>query len=157
MDNNLSNLELIVRPAALTDLPALLVLLKQLYALEEDYTFESEKQACGLELIMASANGQIFAAELGGEVVGMCLAQVIISTAEGAKSAWVEDVVVSEKCRGFGVGSKIMEAVDKWARDNGIARLQLLADRDNEPALKFYLKRNWQEMNSIAFKRFPLR
>ena len=155
MKYDFENSKVNVRPATPTDLPVLLVLLKQLYSIEEDYIFESEKQAYSLELIMASANGQVFAAEIGGEVVGMCLAQVIISTAEGSMSAWVEDVVVQESCRGFGVGSIIMEAVDNWARENGIVRLQLLADKDNDPALQFYLKCNWQEMNSKAFKRFP--
>ncbi len=155
MTNELNYNNVNVRPATPTDLPVLLVLLEQLYSIEEDFKFEIEKQTFGLMGIMSSSNGQIFVAEVDGEILGMCLSQVIISTAEGAKSAWVEDVVVRESCRGFGVGSKIMEAVDNWARENGIARLQLLADRDNNPALQFYLKHDWQEMNMKAFKRFP--
>ena len=150
-----NTLQVSVRPAARTDLPALLVLLQQLYAIEKDFVFDSIKQAAGLEMIIDSVTGQVFVAETEDEIVGMCLAQVIISTAVGGKSAWVEDVVVRDSCRGFGVGSKIMEAVDNWAKENGIDRLQLLADRDNEPALKFYLKRSWQEMNMKAFKKFP--
>jgi len=74
----------------------------------------------------------------------MASVQLVISTAEGAPSAWVEDVVVQEDWRGQGVGRALLEAVLDWARVRGAVRAQLLADLDNAPALAFYDRLGWQ-------------
>jgi GNAT superfamily N-acetyltransferase len=74
----------------------------------------------------------------------MATAQLVISTAEGAPSAWIEDVVVREDWRGNGVGRALLDAVLAWARSQGAVRAQLLADLDNAPALAFYDKLDWQ-------------
>ena len=99
---------------------------------------------------------QVFVAEKNGEVVGMCSIQTLISTAEGGLVGLVEDVVVREGNRGKGIGNALMGAVDDWARRHALKRLQLLADRDNAPALKFYELRGWKMTNLICVRKVPV-
>jgi GNAT superfamily N-acetyltransferase len=95
----------------------------------------------------------VVVAEQEGVVVGMATLQILISTAEGGRSGLIEDVVVSESYRGRGVGKRLMEHLVQWAAKQGLTRLQLLADRQNQPALMFYQSQGWSTTNMIALKR----
>jgi GNAT superfamily N-acetyltransferase len=78
--------------------------------------------------------------------------QLVASTAEGARSAWIEDVVVAEGWRNQGVGSSLLSALLAWARDKGATRAQLLADRTNVPALTVYQRLGWQATQLGAWR-----
>ena len=65
----------------------------------------------------------------------MVTGQLVVSTAEGAASVWVEDMVVAEAGAAAGVGRRLLRAVEEWGSARGATRLQLLADRENAPAL----------------------
>jgi GNAT superfamily N-acetyltransferase len=144
-----------IRPATPADLPILLELLGELFAIEEDFCFDADHQRKGLELLLACPSAEVFVAERDGAVIGMCTGQMVISTAEGAVSIWVEDVVVHRGHRGTGVGSALLTALSTWARRQGATRLQLLADRTNEPALRFYRARGWADTQLICLRASP--
>ena len=128
-----------------TDIPELIDLLGVLFAIEQDFTPAPDKQQRGLAALLASPAGHVaIARDANARAVGMATAQLVISTAEGAPSAWVEDVVVREDWRGQGLGRALLDAVVAWARSQGAVRAQLLADLDNAPALAFYDKLDWQ-------------
>jgi GNAT superfamily N-acetyltransferase len=84
----------------------------------------------------------------------MCSGQLLVSTAEGGFSLLVEDVVVDEKWRGRGVGRLMMEAISDYARGKNVRRLQLLADRNNTPALAFYHRLGWKGTELICLRAF---
>jgi len=146
---------LIIRNAAGEDLSALTELLKVLFEIEEDFVPDAAKQRRGLSLILDGCGKHrlILVAELAGKVVGMCSAQVLVSTAEGGEAAVVEDVVVLEDYRGRGIGAGLLEAVGKWAETRGISRLQLLADRNNTSAVEFYRSRGWENTQLICLRK----
>lgn len=143
-----------VRPARRDDLPALCTLLGELFAIEADFQADPYKQWRGLELLLTqSQEALLLVAELDGAVVGMCSAQVLLSTAEGGEVALVEDVVVRSDQRGMGVGSRLLAGVESWCLERGIRRLQLLADRGNTPALDFYHTKGWQPTQLTAWRK----
>ena len=74
----------------------------------------------------------------------MCTGQLVISTAEGGPAVLVEDMVVDPAHRRRGVGRSLMTAMARWAAEQGATRLQLLADKNNPPALAFYERVGWQ-------------
>jgi Acetyltransferases len=83
----------------------------------------------------------------------MCSIQVLISTAEGGAVGLLEDLIVAADFRNQGIGAKLLaEAVD-WAERQGLKRLQLLADKNNSPALVFYEKQSWQPTQLVCLKR----
>jgi GNAT superfamily N-acetyltransferase len=146
-----------IRPARETDLPSLVELIRQLFALEPDFKADPERQRRGLGLLLAEPGRAIvLVAERGGRVIAMVTAQLVISTAEGAPSAWLEDMVVDATERGRGTGPLLLDALQAWAVSRGATRLQLLADRENAPALRFYAKARWQPTRMICLRRAPL-
>jgi len=144
-----------IRRALEADLPALQVLLHQLFSIEADFQPDATRQERGLRLLLFSQQGAIFVAEAADKVVGMATIQILISTAEGAHVGLVEDVVVDEQLRGQGIGRMLLEGLEDWANTNGLARLQLLADRSNQPALNFYADQGWSSTSLIALRKFP--
>lgn len=142
-----------ITPAAAADLDAMVILLDELFSIEQDFSPDHVSQRRGLELLLASPNGQILVARAEGKVIGMATAQLVISTAIGAPSAWVEDVVVAQPWRSRGVGAQLLDALADWAAARGAGRLQLLADADNAPALAFYQRLNWTPTRLFAWKK----
>jgi GNAT superfamily N-acetyltransferase len=134
------------------DIDALGALLQQLFAIEADFHFEPAKVRRALARLLEQESARLLVARSAGTVVGMCSAQLVISTAEGAYSAWVEDLVVDAAHRGQGIGQRLLEGITAWAQGQGATRLQLLADRENRPALDFYRGNGWQQTQLLALR-----
>lgn len=144
-----------LRTAVASDIESLQHLLEALFTIEQDFTPDREKQRRGLELLLETRNAHVVVAEEAGKVVGMATLQLVISTAEGGPAGLIEDVVVDESHRGRGIGQALMDHLSAWAGERGLTRLQLLADRDNGPALDFYRKQGWTTTRLIALRKDP--
>lgn len=144
-----------IEQAKAGDIDALVELLSILFSIEQDFTPDESAQRCGLQLLLDRPDqAAIFVARHpDAGIVGMVSAQFVISTAVGAPSAWVEDMVVREQFRGQGVGKALLETVRDWAMKRGAKRIQLLADADNQPALDFYQHLGWQATKLFAWKK----
>ena len=143
-----------IRNANTQDIAAMCNLLEKLFAIEQDFEPDAEKQQRGLTLLLGSTRARVFVAEREKRVVGMLTVQLLISTAEGGTVGLVEDVVVDEACRGRGIGKALLQHLEAWAQQTGISRLQLLADRNNRSALEFYEKLDWFPTGLVALRRF---
>lgn len=127
--------------AARSDVPRLVELLGMLFSQEREFTPNAEKQGEALEAILADrSRGRIFVAREGSEVVGMASLLYTISTAEGGKAALFEDLIVDPKHRRKGIGSKLVSYVIQQARAEGVLRITLLTDLQNDTALGLYRK-----------------
>lgn len=149
--------DLTIDRARPTDTPALANLLAALFAIEKDFSADADRQLRGLDLLLREPEGRaaIFVARVPDHgLIGMVSAQLVISTAEGAPSVWIEDVVVSTQHRGLGVARRLLEAALDWARRHGATRAQLLADRANLPARDFYRHLDWQATQLDAWRLF---
>lgn len=147
-------MDIIFRPAGSEDVHQLCALLGDLFSLESDFEPDQRKQARGLELLISDSSGNsvVLVAESRGEVLGMCSVQTLISTAEGGPVGFIEDVVVRKDRRRNGIGTRLLSEVLKWCKAKGLSRVQLLADKDNGNALKFYLDRRWIATNLICLR-----
>jgi ribosomal protein S18 acetylase RimI-like enzyme len=144
-----------IRKAALADIPAMVELLRQLFAIEEDFTFNAANHQKGLHLLINSHNrGIALVAEKNGLVIGMVTGQTNISTVEGTLALTLEDMVIDEMHRGKSVGTNLMNCVMEWAKIQGIPRMQLLADKTNESALAFYKKLGWKPTNLMCLRSY---
>jgi GNAT superfamily N-acetyltransferase len=138
------------------DIPALSSLLDELFSIEQDFQPNTDRQIKGMTLLMQHPDRAVIkVARDGDKIIGMVSAQLVISTAEGAPSAWVEDMVVLETYRSKGVGRSLLESLLAWAKDRGATRAQLLVDLDNEPALGYYKHLGW-ENTRLAARRIKL-
>ncbi len=145
---------LLIRPAVPGDIDVLTMLLELLFTIEADFTFNDSRHRKGLELLIGNPSACLLVAEIDGEVIGMCSGQTSISTAEGGPALLVEDMVVRSDRQGQNVGKRLLGALGNWAMDRGIGRLQLLADRTNDPALGFYEKLGWRTTRLIVLRKY---
>jgi GNAT superfamily N-acetyltransferase len=136
------------------DIPALQSLLATLFSIEVDFHPDAERQRRGLELLLRDTDRAVVlvARDAKGAVAAMASAQLVVSTAEGALSAWIEDVVVAEGFRRRRIGEALLAALLDWAGENGATRAQLLADRTNKPALDFYRRLGWEPTQLDAWR-----
>jgi GNAT superfamily N-acetyltransferase len=151
----LKTMEVRIRNAERGDLDRLVALLAELFSIEADFSFDKDRQRRGLMLMVDGCGRHrcVKVADAGGRVVGMGTAQLMVSTAEGALSALVEDLIVTGSMRGRGIGRALLAAVQGWARLNGATRLQLLADKENRRALDFYRLQGWAATRLICLRK----
>ena len=139
-----------------TDIADLVQLLTLLFNIEKDFNPDTSKQQKGLELLLksnATATIQV-AKDDTGKVIGMVSVQLVISTSQGAASAWVEDMVIDEVYRGHGIGKQLLHNALIWAKNKGATRAQLLVDIENIDAVGYYQHLNWKATQLQARRVF---
>ena len=137
-----------LRPARQSDIPSLVALLRQLFEIETQFTFDPERPRAGLALILARPQlGRIIASETDGRIVGMVNLQFAVSTAHGSLSVHIDDLTVDAAARGQGVGSALMEAAYDVAKEIGAGRITVNIDPSNAPALAFYQRFGFTSLN----------
>jgi GNAT superfamily N-acetyltransferase len=125
--------------AAPKDLPQMVLLLGKLFEQEAEFTPDPAKQEAALKMIFADPKaGRLYVARDGQKVVAMASLLYTVSTAEGGKAALFEDLVVHEDYRKQGIGARLLEHVIAQARAEGVLRLTLLTDMQNEQAQALY-------------------
>ena len=127
--------------ATSADLPELVKLLGILFDQEAEFTPNAAKQETALKMILGDPRlGRIYVARDGKKAVAMSSLLFTVSTAEGGKAALFEDLVVHPEHRKQGIGAKLLEYVIVQAREQGVLRLTLLTDMQNEQAQVLYRK-----------------
>jgi GNAT superfamily N-acetyltransferase len=135
------------------DLPQLVALLGVLFSQEAEFVPDDAKQTHALEKILADDSvGRIHVAREAGKVVAMASLLYSISTAEGGLAASFEDLVVLPGYRGKGIGAALLRYVIAEARKQGVLRLTLLTDRQNERAQALYRKLGFAESSMKAMR-----
>jgi ribosomal protein S18 acetylase RimI-like enzyme len=126
-------------PAREADLPQLVELLGLLFEQEAEFRPDAAKQSAALKQILSDPErGRIYVARDGRKVVAMTSLLYTVSTAEGGKAAWLEDLVVHPDYRRQGTGQKMLAYVVAQARTEGVLRITLLTDMQNERAQALY-------------------
>jgi len=130
------------------DLTKMAELIGVLFEIEKDFTIDFDKQLAGITKLYAYEGAELLVAKYEGQVVGMVTMQRLISSAEGDYIGQIEDLVVHEKYRKMGVGSRLINKIRFIALEEyGYKRVQLAADMDNTNAMKFYTRRGFNRTN----------
>ena len=137
------------RLAVIQDMPRVLELIHELA------TFEKEADAVEIRLSDLEQDGfgidpkfTCFVVEVENNVEGIALIYPRYSTWKGV-ILHLEDLIISEKCRGKGLGTLLLNSVVKHAKKLGVKRVSWDVLDWNEPAIKFYeskgadVKRDW--------------
>lgn len=93
--------------------------------------------------MLSDENTAILVARRGDEILGTVTA--ICCTVLATKLLVIEDVVVTEHLRGMGIGGKLMDAADNFARKRGCTYAILVSSGFRKEAHRFYEKHGFVE------------
>jgi GNAT superfamily N-acetyltransferase len=131
-----------IRRAIKEDCPELLELIKEL----AEYEKAPNDVTVTLEHFAESGFGTnpvwwSFVAEVNGKIAGFALYYIRYSTWKG-QAMYLEDIIVTEKMRGNGIGKLLFDQLIKEAREKKFNRIIWQVLEWNEPAINFYKKYN---------------
>jgi GNAT superfamily N-acetyltransferase len=122
-----------VRPAVLADAATLHAFA---VALALDHAPEREAHERALREALNDKRSLVLVAEDGDRLLGSLVAGLLPMPMYGARLAFLQELFVDGAARGGGVGRALIEAFDRWARENGAAVEALGTSRPT--AMKFY-------------------
>jgi GNAT superfamily N-acetyltransferase len=134
--------DIIIRRAVKTDCPRILELVRELALFErapDEVTVTPEhfeKSGFGENPVWWA-----YVAETRGEVQAFALYYIRYSTWKGQRM-FLEDVLVTEKMRGKGIGQLLFEVLVKEAQEKQLNGIVWQVLEWNEPAIQFYKKLN---------------
>jgi GNAT superfamily N-acetyltransferase len=131
-----------IRRAVKEDCPRLLELVRELALFEK----APEEVTVTLEHFTQSGFGPnpvwwAFAAEEDGKLEGFALYYIRYSTWKGQRM-YLEDLIVTEKMRGRGLGKLLFDRLIEEAKDKKFSGMVWQVLDWNEPAINFYKKYN---------------
>jgi ribosomal protein S18 acetylase RimI-like enzyme len=91
-----------------------------------------------------------FVAELEGSVAG-----VILSGHDGRR-AYIYHTAVAEKYRNRGIGTTLVEAVEKAMMEEGINKIALVAFKSNKAGNDFWEGRGYAERSDLSYRNRSL-
>ncbi len=145
-----------IRPATESDIPAIHQLVYELAVYEK----EPEAVFTTPEEYLEDFRKGLFesrVAEIDGKVVGMTLFFMTYSSWKG-KMLYLDDFVVNEHYRGYGVGQKLYDDFIAEGRRRGCRLVKWQVLDWNEPAIKFYQKnqaiieKGWWNVKKFLFE-----
>ncbi len=75
-----------------------------------------------------------------------------VSTAEGSRAAWLEDMIVHPDWRGQGIGRRLLNNALAEAKRAGCTRVTLLTDCENHQAIRFYSRAGFERSAMAPFR-----
>ena len=135
------------------DLDQLVTLLGVLFSQEAELSPDPRKQRRALEALLGDpARATIYVVREAGRVIAMAALHYGISTAEGGKAAWLEDMCVLPEARGRGVGPALLEYLLDDARRRQVLRVTLLTDGNNHRAQTLYRRLGFTASSMLAMR-----
>ena len=134
----------IIRQGKKSDLPAALTLIKELALYEKapeqviNTLSMMEKDGFGDQPVFG-----FVVSEVDGAIVGMAMYYYRYSTWKG-KRLYLEDLIVTEKKRGSGIGKLLFEETVNIAKSTNCTGMMWQVLDWNEPAINFYKKYDTQ-------------
>ena len=111
--------------------------------------WDPDRAAERLAALVAAADGEVFVADEGGEIVGICTVKLDIESVRFGQRAWVEDLAVHPDHRSAGHGKALLDAAKDWGRERGASHLELDSGEARSDAHRFYDREqpSWRSIN----------
>lgn len=136
-----------IRKGRIEDMPRVLELIQELAV------YEKQPDAVKITVTDLEQDGfgsqplfNVLVAEAKGEISGMALFYNRYSTWKG-KTIHLEDLIVSKKHRGSGIGMQLYQAVMQEAKNQNVRRIEWNVLDWNTPAISFY-----EKTGAVVFK-----
>jgi len=130
----------IIRPAVVADGVRMLELIRELAVVEK----APDEVTVSMEEFLDAGFGKnpvwgAFVAEVDEKIVGISLYYIRYSTWKGRR-LYLEDLIVTESMRGYGIGKQLFEETLNLGKSQGYHGMVWQVLDWNEPAIQFYKK-----------------
>ncbi len=101
---------------------------------------------------ISKENGTIFLAMVDGCAVGFAqcgLRRDYVEDTDSSPVGYLESIFVKEEYRKRGLARDMLEACQKWAKEQGCTEFASDCELDNDDSLKFHIKMGFVEANRI--------
>lgn len=127
-----------------------------------DYVVTTRTPSVTIRRLTVEVDGEAseyFTAHIGPEMVGMVEAkpQEPVTGKALSKVATFRRLFVAEKWRRHKVGTKLIQAVDGWARSKGLIRMTCAVRTTNLPAIEFYYRNGFEKKTLSALNHEMLK
>ncbi|WP_414000139.1 N-acetyltransferase family protein [Flavobacterium sp. W1B] len=142
------------KPLALSDIDAIVDLMQQFYAID-NYPIDIEiSNSLFKEFITNENLGKAWLILSENEVVGYVILTFIFSFEYQGKIAFLDELYLSEKARGKGIGSKTIAFVLEESKKEALKLIYLEIENHNQNAQKLYLASGFELHNRklMAYK-----
>jgi ribosomal protein S18 acetylase RimI-like enzyme len=151
-------MHLIIKEAKNTDRPQILELIGYLKQFESQFDehYKINKQSIIDLYDDIKSKGIIFISEIDNKVVGFISIELNNKNDELIEEiipvAYISDMVVSPEHRNQGVGKKLLETAETWAKNKNIRYLKLIVFSNNNNAKKIYSDFGFNEYETTMLK-----
>jgi GNAT superfamily N-acetyltransferase len=150
--NDLSNL--IIQPATVADVPAILDFIRKLAKYEKlSHQVKATQSQFRQHLFGPHPAAEAIVARLGKKPVAYALFFTTFSTFAGRPGIWLEDLFVLPAHRRAGIGRALLRSVAAIALKRKCARLEWSVLDWNAPAIKLYRKLGTEAMDDWTTQR----
>jgi len=136
--------DVVVRSARSQDWPAVAGLLVELGRGVAEGTAEDPTHQLQFGGHLRRLDSVTLVAGVGEDVVGVVDMEYHQRLGDHRPQARVNDLVVTERARGAGVGRSLLSAAEELARKRGCFRMALVTATWREETTAFYVKEGWQ-------------
>lgn len=132
-------------PASISDIPQLLIFMRDFYA-HEALQFDEQAATQALEQIISNNFfGRIFLFENDGEKIGYTVLTFSFSLEFHGRDAFVDELYIIANQRGRGIGKQALDFLAGVCRAEKIAALHLEVERANTIAQEVYRKQGFKD------------
>jgi GNAT superfamily N-acetyltransferase len=135
---------LAVREAAVDEAEQIVPLYEWLFAAPGNRPpqWDAEAAAGRLRDAIAGERSAVLVAEAeDGSLAGLCTAYLELDSVRYGQRCWVEDLAVDPDRRSQGIGGRLLDAAEGWARERGASHFELDTGLAREEAQRFYERR----------------
>lgn len=150
-------MEVIIESPNLNDLNQINKLAKQVHDIHVNWRpdlFKKVEEVISREqLEELIANKEIFVAKLENRIVGYVTIKIVEKTNPSMRyrvQISIEAICVDEKARGKGIGTKLLEYVREYGKQNSCTDMYLTVNEENENTINLYEKFGFR-VKSIAY------
>jgi GNAT superfamily N-acetyltransferase len=138
-----------IRRARLADAPGLAALTGQL-----GYPVPAKQMAARLKEVLRAKTGACFVAETHDRALAGWVHVSVKPLLEVDRRAEIDGIIVDENLRSAGVGARLLEEAERWARKRHCTGMNVRSNVLRERAHQFYLRQGYEHYKTQkAFHR----
>lgn len=140
------------KPSVLVDVETIVPMMQEFYAID-NYPINIEVSKALLQEFISSENlGQSWLILSDAEIVGYIILTFIFSFEYQGKIAFLDELYLTKKMRGKGLGTKALEFIQSESQKLSLKLIYLEVEQHNEKAQKLYFASRFELHNRKLMK-----